>query len=190
MAILYLFTFTGFILFAIAIAVAYSGPRVVGIVGVTLFAVTVGGLGVLGVSTKGPPPENNTAGVLEQHLHDDNEKKAKDIGIPKVVILLIIFVVQLICLGLLLGVGGHAVVTGQLGSECKGVEDEVFNSGNPMPVEIVSVASGGYVTVTRDYTATITVTEMMMSATSSDDGVATVVDLTSITVLTTVTAGL
>jgi hypothetical protein len=191
-AILYLFTFIGFILFAIAIAVAYSGPRVVGIVGITLFAVTVGGLVVLGVSTRGPPPSSSLLGEDgEQPLQDEEVKvKVKDIGILKVVMLLIIFAVQLICLGLLLGVGGDAVVTGQLGSECKGVEEEVFNSGNPMPVEVVSVASGGYVTVTRDYTATITVTEMMMSATSSDDGVATVVDLTSITVLATVTAGL
>jgi hypothetical protein len=195
-AILYLSTFIGFILFAIAIAVAYSGPKVVGIVGVTLFAVTVGGLVVFGVSTKGPPPENSIAGVLEQPLQDE-KVKVKDIGIPKVVILLIIFVVQLICLGLLLGVGGHAVVTGQLGSECKGVEEEVFNSGNPIPVAVVSVAAGanGYVTVTRGYTATITVTEMItdvVSGTSSDgdDGVATVVDWTSITVMATVTAGL
>jgi hypothetical protein len=166
----------------------------VGIVGITLFAVTVGGLVVFGASTKGPAP---CSSVLredgEQPPHDENEKKVKDIGLPKVIILLIIFVVQLICLGLLLGVGGHAVVTGQLGSECKGVEEEVFNSGNPMPVEVVSVASGGYVTVTRDYTATITVTDMMtgvMTATSSDDdGVATVVDWTSTTVMATVTAG-
>jgi hypothetical protein len=195
-AILYLFTFIGFILFAIAIAVVYSGPKVVGIVGVTLFAVTVGGLVVFGVSTKGPPPENSISGVLEQPLQDE-KVKVKDIGIPKVVILLIIFVVQLSCLGLLLGVGGHVVVTGQLGSECKGVEEEVFNSGNPMPVEVVGVAAGanGYVTVTRGYTATITVTEMMtdvVSGTSSDgdDGVATVVDWTSTTVMATVTAGL
>ena len=168
-----------------------------GIVGVTLFAVTVGGLVVFGATTKGPAPCSSVLGEDgEQPPHDENEKKVKDIGIPKVAILLIIFVVQLICLGLLLGVGGHAVVTGQLGSECKGVKEEVFNSGNPMPVEVVGVAAGanGFVTVTRDYTATITVTEMMtdvVSATSSDgdDGVATVVDWTSTTVMATVTAG-
>jgi hypothetical protein len=192
-AILYLFTFVGFILFAIAIAVAYSGPKAVGIVGVTLFAVTVGGLVVFGVSTKGPPLENNIAG--EQPLQDE-KAKVKDIGLPKAILLLLIFLVQLICLGLLLGVGGHAVVTGELGSECKGVEEEASNSGNPMPVEVVSVAAGanGYVTVTRDYSYTTTilatVTEMESSSLSSDDGVATVVDLTSITVLATVTAGL
>jgi len=169
----------------------------VGIVGVTLFAVTVGGLVVFGVSTNGPTPSPSPPGEDGEHpLQGENKNQVKNIGIPKVVILLIIFVAQLICLGLLLGVGGHAVVTGQLGSECKGVEEEVFNSGNPMPVEVVSVAAGanGYVTVTRDYSYTTTilatVTEMESSSLSSDDGVATVVDLTSITVLATVTAGL
>jgi hypothetical protein len=188
-ALLYILTSAGFILFAIAITVAYSGPKVVGIVGVALFAVIVSGLVIFGVSTEGPPPSPSLA---EQALQDqdENEEQVKDIGIPKVITLLLIFLIQLICIGLLLGVGGQAVVTGQLGSECKGVEEEVFNSGNPMPVEVVSIAAGAGGIVTRDYTATVTVTEMMMSvsATSDDDGVATVVDLTSITVLTTVTA--
>jgi hypothetical protein len=186
-ALLYIFTFVGFILFAIAIAVAYSGPKAVGIVRVTIFTVTVSGLVIFGVSTRGPP---SSPSLPEQALQDENEKQIKDIGVPKVVTLLIIFLIQLICLGLLPGVGGYAVVTGQLGSECKGVEEEVFNSGNPMPVEVVGVAAGAIVSVTREYTATVTVTEMMSSAASSDGGVATVVDLTSITVLTTVAAGI
>ena len=208
-ALLYIFTFVGFILFAIAIAVAYSGPKAVGVVGVTLFAVTVSGLVIFGVSTKGPAPspslleeENITAG---EHHHD--KKKIKDIGLPKIIITLLIFLIQLICLFLLLGFGGNAVVTGQLGEECKGVQDEMYNGGNPMPVEVMNTP--GYVTVTRDYTATVTttttslgtVTEMMTESasvvsgfssttTSGEDGVATVVTWTSITVTATVTAGL
>jgi hypothetical protein len=197
-ALLYLFTLAGFIIFGIAIAVAYEGPRVVGIVGVSMFAVSVAGVVVLGVSTKGPLEEKNNSAVAfeqeQQQLLHDEEKKVKDIGLPKIIFTLLIFATQLICLGLLLGFGGNAVVTGKLGSECNGVVDQVYNVGNPMPVEVVAVAAGAWKTVTKYYyyTTTIleTVTEMMtgMESSSSDDRIATVLDLTSITVLTTVTA--
>jgi hypothetical protein len=193
----------GFLLFAVAIAVANQGPKVLGIVGITLFAVTVSGLVILGVGTKGPPPpppseENNTA-------VDHDEKKEQDIGLVKIVIMLLTFTIQLICLILLLGFGIPAIATGKLGKECDGVQDQVYNGGNPMPVSVVNEAANGVVTVsvTRDYTATVTttttslgtVTEKMSdmmsgvgSTTSGDDGVATVVTWTSIWVTATVTA--
>ena len=158
----------------------------------TLFAVNVGGVVVLGVSTKGPPPEH--AAFKQEDLIHDDEKKVKDITLPKTIFTILNFAIQIICLGLLLGSGGNALVTGKLGSECDGVVDQAYSTGNPMPVEFVAGVGG---TVTKDYYYTITVletvtaTEMMTmmesSSLSTDDGIATVMDLTSVTVLTTVT---
>jgi hypothetical protein len=210
-AVIYTFLSVGFVLFAIAVAVAvaYPGPKGTGYVGIGLFGVLVVALLVLGLCTKSPGEDENverandfrdpfSAGILEKR----ERRNVADVGLYKVCVYVLVFVVLVGGLVVLLVMGGSAVRKGnQVGGACAEGANvavgavSVWTRENPLPVDVVlgeAVTIDIIVTEGRVTTATMLASGSGSESTSggsgvSGGGVATVVDLTSVTTSTTTT---
>lgn len=116
---------------AAVIAISFNGPEIFGIGGAVLFGVTVVALVIFALSTGGPGereewrvgdrrvvPLTPAPFRAKQPEDEKEERKVKDIKEMKVFILLLVFVTQLICFGILVVSGGQAVVEGGVGDAC------------------------------------------------------------------------
>ena len=197
----------GFVLLAVVVRVVFPGPGVLGDLGVALVVgLVIVGLG-LGVCAEGPEEEG------DGDIFDGERKvgrKVKDVGVWKVLVYGVVFVVMVGVLVALLVAGGRAVTKGEVGSLACGTDvggsavgggdvTSFWTKDNPLPVDVVLGEA-----VTMDFTVmegritTITVlasgngSESVVISTSeittgAENGVATVVDLTTVTTSTSTT---
>lgn len=134
LGIAYLCSLVGFLVIAFIVSVKISSvsdvkdSRVVGITGIVLFSVLALSIVMLGLTSPAPRPsttvtwqDSSPATLHPLTPTPGDEKKQKplvdDIPLPKSILVVLIFVVQIICLMLILGFGGAAAARGNVGGE-------------------------------------------------------------------------
>lgn len=136
LCLLYLYLGSGLVLFALAVQVVQVREPSLGWLGVA--AVGSVCVGIVGMGAKGERERGKGGGVKAVTMVVIGDLKR-----PRALLMLVVFVIQAGILIALLGIGGTAVVRGEVDAGCKsggatdGLGNAIWTKERPLPVDIV-----------------------------------------------------